>query len=108
VTYLRDIAGAIRGEIDVDRLPTGDIDLLFDLYAVLALIRGLDTTRRDVHETWVAWMLAEGEQHPSMVPFEDLPPEVQAEDEPFVRAIRTVASRRGTRGWVSGPEPANN
>lgn len=98
MTYLRDIAGAIRGEIDVDRLPTGDIDLLFDLYAVLALIRGMDTTRRDVHETWVAWMLAEGEQHPSMVPFEDLPPDVQTEDEPFARAIRTVASRRGATG----------
>ena len=43
---LPDRAGAIRGEIDVDRLPTGDTDLLFDLYAVLALIRGVDTTRR--------------------------------------------------------------
>jgi hypothetical protein len=98
VTYLRDIAGAIRGEIDVDRLPTGDTDLLFDLYAVLALIRGVDTTRRDVHEAWVAWMLDEGEHHPSMVPFEDLPTEVQEEDEPFVRAIRTVSSRRGATG----------
>lgn len=98
MTYLREIAGAIRGEIDVDRLPTGDTDLLFDLYAVLALIRGVGTTRRDVHEAWVAWMLDEGEHHPSMVPFEDLPPEVQAEDEPFVQAIRTVSSRRGATG----------
>jgi hypothetical protein len=98
VTYLRDIAGAIRDEIEIDRLPTGDTDLLFDLYAAVALIRGGDTTRRDVHNVWVAWMLGEGEHHPSMVPFEDLPPEVQAEDEPFVHAIRTVASRRSTRG----------
>ena len=92
----------------MDRLPSGDTDLLFDLYAAVALIRGVDTTRRDVHDAWVAWMLAEGEQHPSMVPFEDLPPEVQAEDEPFVRAIRTVASRRGTRGWVPGLKPAKD
>lgn len=98
MTYLRDIAGAIRSEVDVDRLPTGDTDLLFDLYAVLALIRGVDTTRRDVHEAWVAWMLGEGEHHPSMVPFVDLSPEVQAEDEPFVRAIRTVAGRSGAPG----------
>jgi hypothetical protein len=94
MTYLRDIADAIRREVDVSRLPAGDTDLLFDLYAVLVLVRGVEASRGDVHDAWVAWMLNKGETHPSMVPFSELAPEVRAEDDPFVAAIRSVARQR--------------
>jgi hypothetical protein len=38
-----------------------------------------------------------GEQHESMVPFHELAESVQAEDVPFVEAIRAVAARMAGR-----------
>ena len=66
---------------------------LFLLYAVLLLAKGEDVTREDVHNAWVAWMEFNGEEHKSMVPFTELPPDTQAEDSPFVIAIRSVARK---------------
>lgn len=91
MSYLDVIAGRIASEAhepppDAERRP------LFLMYAVLALTRGADVTRPDVHHAWVAWMALQGhETHPSMVPFNDLPESVKAEDEPYVRAIQRVA-----------------
>ncbi len=92
MNYLRAVADLIRGEVPPDRLPLGDVVSLFDLYAALALSRGVDTTRRDVHDAWVVWMLVQGKDHPAMIPFDDLPASTQAEDEPFAAAIRKVAA----------------
>jgi hypothetical protein len=39
-------------------------------------------------------MSSRGEHHESMRPFDELPQNTQAEDSPFVLAIRRVASRR--------------
>lgn len=93
--YVESIARAILQEVPASVLPEGDVDLLFLFYAVLALARGDDTTAKEVHHAWIAWMTAIGQEHASMVSFEDLPGSVKEEDEPFVRAIRAVASRRG-------------
>jgi hypothetical protein len=49
--------------------------------------------REDVHNAWVAWMLDKGETHESIVPFVELSAETQAEDSPFMVAVRTVAQR---------------
>jgi len=98
VTYLREIAAEIQEEVGRVALPDLDTTVLFDLYALLALTLGADTTPRDVHHAWVAWMLSRGETHESMVPFEALPPAVRAEDVPFARAIGVVAVRRRSRG----------
>lgn len=97
MSYLRTIASLIAQEVGEPR-PDSSRSQLFLLYAVLALVRGEDADRRDVHEAWVAWMELLGEDNPSMVPFDDLSPDVQAEDEPFVRAIRTVARSHTTLG----------
>lgn len=90
--YVAAVAQAIRSEVPASALPEGDVDLLFLLYAVLALTRGEATTLEDVHDAWTAWMTAGGKKHESMVPFDDLPEDVQAEDEPYVRAIQAVAA----------------
>ena len=91
MTYLRQIADEIRLRIGDAEFTDYDAAPLFDLYAVLALAKGVDTTARDVHDVWVAWMLARGTSHPAMVPYDELSPEVQAADEPFAEAIRAVA-----------------
>lgn len=98
MNYLDEIAHAIRRAAQPDALPDDDTSDLFRLYAVLLLAKDSEVTHEDVHNAWVAWMLNKGEYHPSLVPFEELDTQTQAEDSPFVEAIRDVArSRRHAR-----------
>jgi hypothetical protein len=98
MTYLDQIAHAIRQAAQPDALPDDVTTDLFRLYAVLLLAKDSEVTHEDVHNAWVAWMLSKGEHHPSLVPFEELDAQTQAEDSPFMGAIREVArSRRRAR-----------
>jgi hypothetical protein len=91
--YLNDIARAIRDEVPEDVVPEGTTLALFRLYAVLLLAKGVAVTREDVHNAWVAWMASQDADHEALVPFSELNAETQAEDSPFVTAIRGVARR---------------
>ena len=91
--YVADVAAAIRQAIEPDLLPEGDVDMLFLFYAVLAMTRGVDTTAEDVHNAWTAWMIASGQDHDAMRPYSELPPNVQAEDMPYVRDPKRSANR---------------
>jgi hypothetical protein len=95
VNYIQELAMAIRSEVAPSALPCGDSSNLFLMYAVLLLARGENVSREDVHNAWVAWMVSRREEQVSMVPFDHLPSAKQAEDSPFVAAIRTVAERMG-------------
>jgi hypothetical protein len=95
VTYLDGLAADIRNGVPQDALPDEDISNLFLLYAVLLLAKGEMVTGEDVHNAWVAWMESKGEEHESMVTFDELPLSVRAEDSVFVEAIRRVAHERG-------------
>lgn len=92
-SYLRDIAEAIRAEVPPSLIPDEPTDSLFAVYAVLALAKGTDVTAEDVHNAWTAWMLARGEEHESMVPYDELPVSTRREDDPYVLAVRRVAER---------------
>lgn len=91
MNYLASIAERIRREVPTDKLPDGDLHALFLMYSVLALAKGKDVTREDIHNTWVAWMTAQGKDHGSMMPFKDLPADIKAEDDVFAAAVRRVA-----------------
>ncbi len=91
MTYLDALAEEIRRAVPADALPDEDTSSLFRIYAVLLLAKGEEVTREDVHNAWVAWMLERGEAHESMVPFAELSAETQAEDSPYMVAVRTVA-----------------
>ena len=91
MNYIQKVANAIRDDVPRDALPASDMDALFILYAVLCLTKGSKVSREDVHDAWSAWMTLRGEGHESLVPYEELPAEVRAEDDPFVVAIRRVA-----------------
>ncbi|MGA2471107.1 MAG: hypothetical protein ABSG64_10495 [Solirubrobacteraceae bacterium] len=91
MTYLDVVASQIRDKLPGELIPESGGDDLFRAYAVLALAKGEDVSRADVHHAWVAWMLSRGEEHESMVPFAELDAETQSEDSPFVAAIRSVA-----------------
>jgi hypothetical protein len=96
--YLDELARAIRQAVRPDALPDGDTFALFRVYAVLLLAKGEQVTRADVHNAWVAWMADQDGDHESLVPFSDLDAETQAEDSPYVRAIRTVARSMAKEG----------
>jgi hypothetical protein len=93
MTYLDALAEEIRGAVPGDALPDEETSSLFRIYAVLLMAKGQEVTREDVHNAWVAWMLNRGETHESMVPFADLSAETQAEDSPFMVAVRMVAGQ---------------
>lgn len=88
-SYIDQIAERIATEAG------GDLSLywapLFRMYAVLALTKGVAVTARDVHDAWSAWCAGVDPEHRSLKPFDQLAPEVQALDEPYVQAICAVA-----------------
>jgi hypothetical protein len=95
VKSVAEVADLIRNEIPQDALPDGPVEELLRSYAVLALALGTTITAEDVHDAWVAWMLARDPDHPSLVPFAELDAETAKQDRPFVSAIRSVAERYG-------------
>lgn len=68
------------------------------LYALLALTKGNGATLQDVHDAWGIW--CPDPDHPGLVPFAELPPEVLAlkQDQRFLdgihRAVRRLADDR--------------
>lgn len=95
MSYLHELADEVRREVPKDVQPDADAGDLFLIYGVLLLAKGESVTAEDVHNAWVAWMAARGEEHESMRPFSTLAGDTQEEDSPFVTAIRRVAKRRG-------------
>lgn len=86
----------IDDEITKEQLP------LFYNYALLMRAKGVDTQLEDVHDAWAAWASAARPDHPALVPFEELTPEIQALDQPFLEAIREAAMIRkeGVAVWL--------
>jgi hypothetical protein len=96
MTYLQQAAQAIKAEVPPDKLPKADTDLLFLIYATLMFAKGEAVTREDVHNAWTAWATHIGKDSKSLVPFDQLSPDVQAQDQPFVDVIVIVAKRYRT------------
>jgi hypothetical protein len=64
---------------------------LMDLYLLLAMRKGANVTARDVHDAWAIWRSRTVPAHAAIVPFDDLPPEKQRLDDPYVEAIHRAA-----------------
>lgn len=93
MNYLLGTAAAIRDALPQTIGVPDNSQLLFLLYAVLCRAKGEDVTPSDVHDAWAAWMSTITPDHDAIVPFSQLPPQVAAEDAPFVDAIHDVARR---------------
>ena len=89
--YIETIAQDILARIEPAVLPKSDVPRLMRIYAVLALAKGTAVTAKDVHDAWAAWECDRKPESRSIVPFDQLRPEVQATDGPFVDAIHSVA-----------------
>ena len=64
---------------------------LAQLYALLALTLGVDTSLCDVHEAWAVWRNASNPQHRFLIPFDELATEVQELDREYMLAIHKAA-----------------
>jgi hypothetical protein len=93
-TYLDEVAAEIRSALEKHASPPPNADYLFVLYAVLLRAKGQEVSASDVHDAWAAWMQMSSPGHDAVKPFEELDPETQREDEPYVEAIRRVARSR--------------
>jgi hypothetical protein len=91
MTYLDDLADRIRGCLPVGTSVPDGADRLFVLYAIILRAKGTDVTASDVHDAWAAWMLEQDPAHNALRPYDDLAPSVQAEDAPFLQAIKAAA-----------------
>lgn len=94
MNYIDELAHEIavaanEDEFDVESL----LGSLYRIYAVLCLVKGAAVTSRDVHDAWSAWASDSNWDHPSIVPFDELPPDIQAKDDPYRDAIRSVADK---------------
>lgn len=72
------------------------------LYALLVLTKGATITLKDVHDAWSMSMNFRtktekcfGHEHKSLVPFDELPKEVQEKDEKYVRKLNEIAKELG-------------
>jgi hypothetical protein len=86
MNYVKEIAARLGALLD-DCPPE-----LLRLYALLVLVRGRAADREDVHDAWSVWRTATKPDHPALIPFDRLTPEVQALDDKYVAAIREVAA----------------
>jgi hypothetical protein len=78
---------------------------LMDYYSLLVLLLGEETTLADVHDAWAVninrtWKKDNPDlgDHRSVIPFNDLSPEVQAKDQKFVDAIHATTKALRERG----------
>lgn len=64
---------------------------LANLYALLALTKGEETSLEDVHDAWAIWTATTRGTHRSLIPFAELSPEVQELDRKYVDGIHRAA-----------------
>jgi len=81
--YIENVRDQLAKRIDVE----GD---LLDLYTLLTLVKGSETTLQDVHDAWAVWRNKTNPEHKSIVAFEQLTPEVQELDREYAEAIRSI------------------
>lgn len=92
--YLAEDAALIRSLLPGEAKPPGNDEALFLGYAVLLRAKGLACTAADVHDTWSAWQFGRDPNHRSLIPFDELAPAVQKDDQPYVDAIHAAARVR--------------
>lgn len=86
MNYIDEIAYQIEAKIGSEQ----DMKLM-RIYAVLALTTGKATTLENVHDAWSAWRAETRPDHPSLVWFNQLTPEIQEYDRKYMNVIHRVA-----------------
>lgn len=98
MNYLDAAAQRVKQELAPDLRPEIRADELYRLYGLLTLIKGADCSLRDVHDAWSAWMTAQRPDHDALIPFDELSPELQKKDRPYLMAILRASENGASRG----------
>lgn len=85
MNYVQKARNILAIKIDVEP------DLL-DLYTLLVLVKGSDTSPEDVHDAWAVWKNNIYHEHKSLIPFGGLSTPVQELDREYCDAIRETAA----------------
>jgi hypothetical protein len=64
---------------------------LAQLYSLLALVKGAETTLEDVHNAWAIWTTVVRGQHKSLIPFAELTSAIQELDREYMEGIHRAA-----------------
>lgn len=64
---------------------------LLNLYTLLVLVRGADTSWKDIHDAWAIWKSQTYAVHKSLIPFDELSADVQEMDAEYATAVRETA-----------------
>jgi hypothetical protein len=89
--FITALAERIRSDVDLAEDHPEDLRL-YRLYALLALVKGAETTREDVHNAWIVWMVEIDGDHDALTPFADLSEEQREQDQPFLEAIQAATA----------------
>lgn len=66
---------------------------LLELYTLLILVKGEDTTLSDVHDAWSIDKNRTFPEHWSLVPFEKLSKETQEKDQYYLDIIKSISRK---------------
>lgn len=77
-------------ELLKERMPAIDSALL-PLYTLLVFTQGENVTREHVHDAWACWRNQTNPDHKSLIPFDQLTPEIQDLDQRYTDFIAEVA-----------------
>jgi hypothetical protein len=91
VEQTRDRLGAALGNDEIENWGE-NAERLLDLYTLLALTRGGEVTSQEVHDAWAVATARTDPDHRSLVPFDELAPDVQVLDDQYRDAIVTAAT----------------
>jgi hypothetical protein len=94
MTYVEDARKALLAAYP-DEVESAEDERLIDLYTLLLLSRGQQTTLEDIHDAWVVWRSRTRADHPSIVPFAELERRVQDMDRPYAEAVHAAARAVG-------------
>ena len=89
--YISTVSNRIRSCFKSEEIPDKGLELLFGMYAVLALTKGTSVTDSDVHDAWSLWATLYDPNSDSLVPFSELSSDIQSKDSKFTEAIVKIA-----------------
>lgn len=84
MNYIQKAQKELSSKIDVEK------DLL-DLYTLLVFTKGDECNLYDIHDAWSIWQNNTKPDHKSLIPFDELTPEIQELDREYMEAVREVA-----------------
>lgn len=84
MNYIQQTKERLSKKIDVEN------DLL-DLYTLIVFLKGKTATLEDIHDAWSIWRNNTKPDHKSLIPFDELSPEIQELDREYMLAIHETS-----------------